>query len=93
MSAFFLFLFLLVCMAVFPFWNSFYQDCNKIKIGMEREEVQKIMSDYINNKEYFYKSNSQVEFFYNEYGGLMDDYQCDIKMKDEKVINVFPIFD
>lgn len=88
--SFFVFIFITFCLLIiiFPFWSPFYRDCNKIKIGMDHDDVYSIMSKYMDNKYHDYLDNSELEAFFNETENTFDFYQCQVFIKNDKVIEV-----
>ena len=95
MKTFFKLSVVFVCVIVLLFlsvswfkFTEFYKDCSKLKIGMDKSEVELIMKNYINNTSFSVATSS---FYFK--GGIyitseVSDNRCNIQIIDDKVSNV-----
>lgn len=88
-SAILLFITFFLFYPILPF--PFKVACNSIKVGMDKEEVTKIMSKYINNKSYDFHENKSGMFWYT--WKLFDDWQCNIYIENGKVTRAVGTYD
>ena len=71
--------------------HNFKSSCKKIEVGMSKEQVLKLMNNYVDREEYLFFQDEEGFFWYTE--KLFDDWQCNVYLQDDVVIGKREIFD